>query len=348
VRSTTARRAAAAVIGVLSALVIAEVALRLGGVTPGRVNSGYLQFGYETGIPSIDEDGVRTEGALMRMRLFEPDPELLWRPIANTQFTNSRGMRGRKEYSEAKPPGVLRIAFVGDSCTFLGDPVYTELVEQQLSRRLSGRPVESLNFSSPGYSSLQVLRLLDRIHAWQPDAVVVYVGWNDHWPAQGGLTDRLQTEVGSGLRIVGLVRAVVAQRRAAAVNRVPLEEFRANLFRIRDTVASWGAVPIFITAPSGYRNGAVPSWAYEFFNDSYHMDRTAVDAIPAVHQQYVEEVRAVAAPPAVLVDAEADFAAAGLPAAALFRTDFIHLRPVGHRLMAALVTGALVAKLESQ
>jgi lysophospholipase L1-like esterase len=339
------RATGAALLGVIFALVIAEMALRFGGVTPGRVNTGYLQFGYETGIPNIDEDGVRAEGRLERVQLFEPDPELLWHPIANTPFTNSRGMRGRKEFAVAKPPGTLRIAFVGDSCTFVGDPLYAELVEGQLGQRWPGRRIECLNFSSPGYSSFQGLRLLDRIRIWQPDVVVIYVGWNDHWPAQGGLTDTLQADLGSGLRIVGLVRAVVAQRRAAPINRVPIDEFRANLIRIRDTVTSWGAVAVFITAPSGYWPGAVPPWAYDFFSDSYHMDRAAVAAIPAVHQRYTEVVRAVAGPPAVLVDAEADFTAGTMPREALFRSDLIHLRPAGHRRMADLVTAALVAKL---
>lgn len=328
--------------GILAAVMVAEAALQILQFNPGRVNSGYLQFGYQSGIPSIDEDGVRAEGRPARVRLFEPDPELLWAPIANTEFTNSQGLRGKAEYAQAKPAAVLRVVFIGDSCTFLGDPVYPESVQRELNARLQ-RPVECLNASSPGYSSFQGTRLLDRIEQWHPDAVVVYFGWNDHWRAHGGLTDTLQSTIGHGPKTLGLVRAVWAGTRPST-NRVPLEQYAANLTKVRNVVGSWGAIPVFITAPTAFRAGAMPPWSYQFFGQFYGMDRAAVDGIPAMHHAYTEVVRSVAAqPPARLVDAEAAFAASPVPATQLFRTDSIHLRSAGHEEMAKLVTDALAA-----
>ncbi|HVM96906.1 MAG TPA: SGNH/GDSL hydrolase family protein [Candidatus Acidoferrales bacterium] len=336
----------AVTLGTLLAAFVAEVTLRLAHFAPGRVNSGYLQFGYQEGIPSVDEDGVRSEGHPVRVRLFEPDPDLLWRPIANTEFTNSQGMRGKGEHQESKVPGTLRVAFLGDSCSFLGDPVFPEIVEKQLRERFPQRKVESLNFSSPGYSSFQGVRLLDRVRRWQPDAVVVYFGWNDHWPAQGGLTDTLQASVGSGLRIVGLIRAVYASRQSTPINRVPIDGYRTNLTTIRDAISQWGAIPVFVTAPTGFRGGAMPGWTYRFYGQFYHMDRATVDSLPAIHHQYTDVVRSVAAsPPSVLVDTEADFAAINDSAAQLFRKDQIHLQPAGHERMAADLTEALATAL---
>ena len=345
--SRRAFAAAAAALGVGVALIIAEVALRITDFSPGRVNSGYLQFGYQSGIPSFDEDGVRTEGHPVRVRLFEPDPEVLWHPIPNTEFTNSRGFRGRVEYSELKGPNTIRILFVGDSCSFLGDPVYPELVQRELADHFPGKTVECINSSSPGYTSFQGTKLLPRLQAWHPDAVVIYFGWNDHWPGQGGLTDTMQYSMGRGLRLAGLLQAVRAQQRSQLINRVPLAQFEANLQLMRDTVVNWHAVPVFITAPTGFRSGAMPAWTYRFFGQFYHMDKRAVDAVPQQHQAYATAVRTVAAhPPSVLVDAEQDFRNAELAAAQIFRSDQIHLRTPGHERMAHLVATAVAAALE--
>jgi lysophospholipase L1-like esterase len=334
-------------VGIVLAAAVAEIALRLAHFTPGQVNSGYLQFGYQSGIPTFDEDGVRGHGPPVRVRLFQPDPEVLWVPIPDTELTNSQGFRGRTEFDETKTPETLRVLFIGDSCTFLGDPVYPEIVQQQLAQQFPGRRVECINASSPGYSSFQGAKLLQRLRRWQPDAVVVYFGWNDHWPAQGGLTDQLQYSLGHDLRILGLIRAVRAQRSQEPTNRVPLDDFAANLAAMRDTIASWKALPLFITAPTGFRRAAMPPKSYPFFEQVYHMDKAAVDSIPEQHQTYADAVRRVAAtPPAVLVDAAADFAASGLSAIQVFRKDQIHLRAPGHERVAKLVSEALAAHLQ--
>jgi len=333
--------AIAATLGIVGAFAIAEIALRLADFNPARVNPGYLQFGYRTGMPQFDEDGLRREGEPVQVRLFRPDPEVLWTTIPNTPFTNSRGFRGKREYTEAKPPGTIRILFIGDSCTFLGDPVYPEIVERELAARFPDKKIECLNAAVPGYSSFQGSKLIARLEIWQPDFVSVYFGWNDHWPAQGGLTDRIQYSAGHGLRLLTILEAWRARGRRDPINRVPLPEFEENLESIRRAVASWPTRVVLVTAPTAFRAGAMPDWSYDFFGEYYHMQRTAIDSIPAQHSAYADGVRRVASNAALLVDEEKDFREAGLASDEYFRTDSIHLLTPGHERIGRAVAAAV-------
>ena len=66
--------------------------------------------------------------------LLDGDPETFWRPIPDAVVTNSFGFRGRTEPVPGDDPERIRIAFIGDSCTFLGNPVYPELIQLALQR----------------------------------------------------------------------------------------------------------------------------------------------------------------------------------------------------------------------
>lgn len=336
----------AALLALGLALLAAELGLRLFDVRPGRVNPGYLQFGYPDGIPTLDEDGVAGENQRSRYPLFGPDPELFWKALPDTEFTNGQGFRAELDTRERKPEGTIRILFIGDSCVFLGKPVYPEIVEQRLGERLAGRRVEAINASVPGYTSFQGRKLIGRLERYQPDYVAVSFGWNDHWPAQGGLSDAEQWAVGNGPRLLGLWHAYRAKLRETPQSRVSLAEFEANLDAIRTTVESFGAVPVFLTAPTGFVEGALPDWAFRYFPKNYGMDEAAVRGIPAQHEAYVNAVRRVGARGrALLVDAAAGLRASGADPGTLFRTDQIHLRTAGHEQVADLVVEALTARI---
>ncbi len=91
---------------------------------------------------------------------------------------NSHGMRD-DAYAVEKPPGVRRIAVVGDSFVFGAGGVehrelFTELLESQLTA------VEVLNFGVPGYSPDQeYLALETSVLPFQPDLVILCLFWND-------------------------------------------------------------------------------------------------------------------------------------------------------------------------
>ncbi len=84
---------------------------------------GELQFGYDTGIPRYDSDGIESEGQLYTsVPLFEPHHKLFWQPIANTPFTGPGGFRQPEPPIEPDTDNDLTIIILGDSCSFLGEP----------------------------------------------------------------------------------------------------------------------------------------------------------------------------------------------------------------------------------
>ena len=93
-----------AVVGLLLAATLLQIYLMVSGWRPVS-GDGYLQFGYRTGIPVYDEDGLLKEGQPVRVRLFEPDPDLFWKPIPGTGYTNAAGFRGGRTSPGRSRPG---------------------------------------------------------------------------------------------------------------------------------------------------------------------------------------------------------------------------------------------------
>jgi lysophospholipase L1-like esterase len=90
------------------------------------------------------------------------------------------------ERSREKPEGTLRIACLGDSvggdCDLPRENACAQL-EKQLTAARGGRPVEVLNFSVPGYNTIQEARALEtKALAFAPDAVVLLYVINDPYP----------------------------------------------------------------------------------------------------------------------------------------------------------------------
>lgn len=86
--------------------------------------------------------------------------------------SNSEGVRGRREYARAKPPGVQRVLVLGDSFTFGDEVSDDETYAHVLGELLPG--VEVINLGVHGYGQDQMLLYLQEVGArYQPDVVLL-------------------------------------------------------------------------------------------------------------------------------------------------------------------------------
>jgi hypothetical protein len=94
---------------------------------------------------------------------------------------NQDGFRG-PDYPKEKPPGVVRIAVIGDSYTegiqVPEDKTFTDVAGRELANcpLLKGQRIEAMNFGVDGYGTAQELITLNRkVWAYSPDIVVLAV-----------------------------------------------------------------------------------------------------------------------------------------------------------------------------
>ncbi|MGI9472054.1 MAG: SGNH/GDSL hydrolase family protein [Rubripirellula sp.] len=339
-------------VSVVAVFAFVELALRLARVgEPPTV--GVMRFGYDTGIPIFDSDGIEYEGEPFRdVPLFEADLTLFWKPIANTPFTGTEGLRLPTPESKQKGADVYRIAIVGDSCSFLGEDLYPNRFAR-LAEQETGRKIEVVNASCPGYTSLQGRRRLRNVWPWQPDLIVVYCGWNDHWKSLNGQTDRDLVErqllsdnakswMGKSRLVWSLYSLRIKLTPPVPIHRspvrVPPEDYRANLQQILGEVEQQGCKVVFVTAPSAFLDGQMPPWAFSFFGQIYQMSPNDVAGIPQTHERYNDIVREVAgsSSSAFLLDVAGEWSEPSQVERhiELFRGDRIHLQETGHQEIA--------------
>lgn len=95
---------------------------------------------------------------------------------------NRRGFRG-PEVSIAKPSGVLRLACLGDSCTFgtslEADQTYPVQLERMLQKRFADPHFEVINAGVPGTNIYQQIMVLEHnLLKFDPDLVIAWSGPN--------------------------------------------------------------------------------------------------------------------------------------------------------------------------
>jgi len=182
-------------------------------VTPPRSGSGYqLAVGCGLALLSTVATLLFAEGTLriywllrdareqralpaVEQRALVPssDPALRWEwnpGFRRTDFSvNAFGMAD-DETSQGKPPGVFRIAFVGDSITANFELLpRADIYANQLERRLNadadrGGRFEALNFGVNGYGIRQTAHVLrTRVRRFDPDLVVLQLCLNDPYPS---------------------------------------------------------------------------------------------------------------------------------------------------------------------
>lgn len=158
--------------GVLLPLIATEIGLRIWHASQGT---------YSLRPFPADKEGTNAWMA-------SADPELVYehRPslVAKGELQiDSHGILRSTEVAETKPPGLVRIAAIGDSVLasmYLEKPRrMSALLEQNLASSL-GRRVEVLNFGCHGYDTIQETRILEtKVAPLSPDAVLVVYCLND-------------------------------------------------------------------------------------------------------------------------------------------------------------------------
>ncbi|MEW6074594.1 MAG: GDSL-type esterase/lipase family protein [Planctomycetota bacterium] len=164
----------------------AEIALALAGRprAPGNLTTvgGIVA---EAGVPGLRYALIPGADVL---HAFPDDPHGAFGPEGGVRYRiNSLGARD-VEYAREKPPGAFRILLLGDSFAFgVGvrlEDSFAERAERLLNEGSSGRRYELINFGTPGYDTVEEVRLLEtRLLDLDPDLVLVCFFLND---ARGG------------------------------------------------------------------------------------------------------------------------------------------------------------------
>jgi lysophospholipase L1-like esterase len=264
-----------------------------------------------------------------------PDPELLWRLEPGSSFQgrpiNQLGFRDR-EVNPVKAPGTHRVLCLGDSVTAQGLPGYPQYLHEKLQAAPpTPEPWEALNLGMHGYSSLQGLRLLQRMAPrLAPDVVTVYFGWNDHWLSKqsdcSAMALRMNIWSGKIFQLLQHKRCVQflawtlnptlrgMRAHTGLVYRVPPDDYRATLFEFVKAIRAAGAVPVLITAPRRHLEEGLVAKHYAHTVAQAEQD----------HDKYVAIVREVARARNVIVcDLAAQFA--GRECDGYFSPDGIHM-----------------------
>jgi lysophospholipase L1-like esterase len=289
--------------------------------------------------------------------MFRHSKNTVWEPIPGVKGFNEDRFIGPR-IPLKRSSGVIRIAAVGDSCTQFGDPPYSSVLRDLLTDRL-GQPVELLNAGVAGYSTEQGMRRLEHdVVPYQPDIVLFYFGWNDHWIldrfTDAEIADEDSRQWGwldyvgwSRLVQAGLCAAhMVHERRAwnlvhqPRVLRVPPDQYRRNLTQMISRTRRLRAKPILVTAPSDmtFQTPATD------FTSLLYLEDTQYESPKALHDTYVGITREVAQQTgAGLVDASRAFEGKS----GLITRDHIHLTQPGIEFMAELLAEQVAAELRT-
>jgi len=198
----------------------------------------------------------------------EPDPVLLWRPVARKPFTSQRFKGPLAQVP--KPPDVVRVMCYGDSLTD-GPPKggWPTHLNKLLTQHppVPGRRYEVLNAGVVGYSSHQgLLRFLQEVDQYDPDLLLVSFGWNDAAQASGQpdksyripprplvLTQRALVRYRAYLVLMYYMNGWRAQPATAPAGpahpRVSIDDYLANLERFRTEAECRGIPIVFLTRP---------------------------------------------------------------------------------------------------
>jgi len=276
---------------------------------------------------------------------------------------DSLGFRS-PELEVPKPPGRIRVAFLGGSTTFCAEAsaletTWPHLVVEELRRRHPETSFDYVNGGAAGYSTRQSLPNLEhRIAPLEPDLIVVYHATNDLTQdsrilaAERGLYDLESAEEG-GLGELFLTWHLVSKNlrwreRSSADGAARLEcepaelsqHFRARLGELVERTDALAGLTALVTFSHRARREQGPEERRAACGSSlYYMPFMGVDALLDCFEEYNRVIREVARERgAVLVEGEHD-----IPADGEHFNDSVHFLDPGCALQAERVVRALEA-----
>ncbi|MCO5044061.1 MAG: hypothetical protein J5I99_01675 [Verrucomicrobia bacterium] len=291
-----------------------------------RLISGDLKTNRYFYVAGGHEEYFGTRKLSIRYNVFPP---YYWVPEPNTPITNNKGFRGH-DWADVKPPGVVRIASLGDSCTLGGQESYSERLERLLHEALGNTKYEVLNGGVGSSSTYQMLQIFEReLLPLNPDAVVLFLGWNDRWVHDGrrDSTHRLPTEWQENLRkwlsksrlFQALVYFADSRRSQKVEQRVPANETAKNLKRLAKICRDRNLTLYLCTTPDGMPDQAIRSrfddnkaqrdWDWQLYQLFKDKTDDPIAVWRYIQNLYCDTVRTVAKEESVqLIDLEQEVA----------------------------------------
>lgn len=321
---------------------------------------------------SVEQTYAYDEASGLRV----PTPGGRFGPIS----INSLGFRG-PEITEKKPPGRLRIAFLGGSTTYCAEVSSNEmtwphLVWKSLHDHWPGLDLDYINAGVPGSTTPSLLRAVERrVARLDPDIIVIYEAVNDlamnvrQLAIDQGISsvetvERGRNDIGWLARHSLLARLIRANLRFALVRgiatgssgKVTLDtarldaEFRRDYTNLVEASAKIAKVVVTVTFASRLRAQQSPKEKEEIAVGFIKMPYITIDDIITVFAHYNQVIREIAdVHQTVLVGGEET-----IPPDRLHYADEVHFADAGsiamaHRVVEALISSAaLQALVESR
>jgi lysophospholipase L1-like esterase len=197
-------------------------------------------------------------------------------PLENVEV-NSLGFVG-PEFKKEKSSGLRRIISLGDSCTFDGGwypKTYPGQLDAALKRQHPTQHIEAINAGISGYNSeFALARLRGELLEYDPDLVIIYIGWNDLMkinpanPAATGRHSALANILNQSYLVKAYSKFIFFYLRplvmkpkltsdpveASAFDNFVPSAYESNLDAMLDLLKARHIVPVLVTLPTVVRS----------------------------------------------------------------------------------------------